>query len=181
MECKRFLTYTSFLLFFIFTLIFMIGCQGEDETEFEVLVFSSVPDSFTQQMKGLAMDYEEMKVTIYPPVVERMIVEIARNKGDILIMERDLLAASYDSEELYSLNDLKNNSNTIELTEFELEAFLADSKSEEQVIHYDNALRVVNSGTYEDESGEIELVATIPKYIKHKEAAFSVLELLVKE
>lgn len=180
MNKKRRIICFSTLLVLISILISLTGCQKE-EAGFEVLVFSSVPDSFTEEMKGLAKEFENMKVTIYPPVVERLIVEIARNKGDIFIMERELLAAVYDSEELYPLSNLANDTNLIELTEFELEAFLADGKQKEGVTYYDNALRVVNTTPHENELGEIELVTTIPKYITHKEDAFSVVEMLVKE
>ena len=129
----------------------------------------------------------DFNVKLYPPVVERLIVEIVRNAGDILIMERELLAAAYDSEELYPLVELRNTENTIVLTSFELEALLADGEITEEVDVYDNALRVINIESYfesyfdEDEPEPIELVAIIPKYTENKEAAFSILKKLVQK
>ena len=175
---------TIYILFLLsFCLLILTSCQKESN-RFEILVFSSLPESSLEEMKGLAKDELQktldFDVVLVPAVVERLIVEIVRNSGDILIMDRNLLATAYDSEELYPLDELRNTENTIELTGFELEALLADGTITDEVKVYANALRVINFSSYTNDSEPIELVAVIPKYTENKEAAFSILEKLVQ-
>lgn len=176
-------TYFRTFIMLSFFLLILTGCQKNDES-FEILVFTGLPESSLDEMKGFTESELEntldFNVRLYTPVVERLILEIVNHSGDILIMERDLLAAAYDSKELYQLDELRNLENTIELTSFELEALLADGEITEEVDVYANALRVINFETYFEESKPIELVAIIPKYTVNKEAAFSILEKLVQ-
>jgi hypothetical protein len=144
-----------------------------------------LPDEALEEMKGLAESEIptnlELKVSQYPPVGERLIVEIVSHAGDILIMDREFLAAVYDAKELYDLTEFRHDENMIELTSFELEALLADGEVTEEVDVYDNALKVSNLDTYYNESEPIELVAIIPKYVDDKDVAFSVIKKLVKK
>ena len=82
---------------------------------------------------------------------------------------------------MYDLTEFRNEDNTIELTSFELEALMADGEVTEEVDVYDNSLKVINLDTYYNESEPIELVVIIPKYIKDKEVAFSVIKKLVQK
>ncbi len=172
------------ILLAIILLLLLTGCQKE-ENSFDILVFSSLPDEALEEMKGLAKSELptdlELKISQYPPVAERLIVEIVSHAGDILIMDREFLAAVYDSKELYDLTEFRNEDNTIELTSFELEALLADGEITEEVEVYDNALKVINFDVYYNESEPIELVAIIPKYIDEKEIAFSIINKLVQK
>ncbi|QUW21572.1 hypothetical protein JSQ81_17520 [Sporosarcina sp. Marseille-Q4063] len=173
-----------YILLAIFLLLLLTGCQKE-ENSFDILIFSTLPDEALEEMKGLAKSEIptklEFKVSQYPPVNERLIVEIVSHAGDILIMDREFLASVYDAKELYDLTEFRNEENTIELTSFELEALLADGEVTEEADVYDNALKVSNLNTYYNESEPIELVAIIPKYIDDKDVAFSVIKKLVEE
>ena len=167
-----------------FSLLLLTSCQKEENT-FDILVFSTLPDVALEEVTGLAKSELptnlELKVPQYPPVAERLIVEIVSHAGDILIMDREFLASVYDAKELYDLTEFRNEENTIDLTSFELEALMADGEVTEEVDVYDNALKVINLDTYYNESEPIELVAIIPKYIEDKEVAFSVIKKLVQK
>jgi len=167
----------------IISLLLITGCKQE-ENQFEILIFSSLPDEALAEMKGLATDEVdstfEFNISKYPPVGERLIVEIVSHSGDILIMDRELLAAIYDTEELYNLTEFQNDENKIELTSFELEALMADGEITEPVDVYDNALKIISLEPYFIESEPVELVAVIPKYIKNPETALAVIQKLVK-
>ena len=175
---------TDLFLLAIFLLLLLTGCQKE-ENSFDILVFSTLPDEALEEMKGLVKNELpidlELKVSQYPPVDERLIVEIVSHAGDILIMDREFLASVYDAKELYDLTEFRHEENIIELTSFGLEALLADGEITEEVDVYDNSLKVSNLDTYYNESEPIELVAIIPKYIDDKDAAFSVIKKLVRK
>lgn len=164
--------------------LLLVSCQQEKDDHFEILVFSSIPENALEEMKGLAK--EELQgntgfdVKLYPAVAERLLLEIVSNAGDILIMERDLLATAYDSDELYPLDVFRTKENTIELTKFELEGLQAEGEETKEDEVYLNALRVTNIPAYHIDSELIELVAIIPKYTKDKEVAISILEKLVQ-
>ena len=173
-----------FFLLALLSLLLLTSCQKE-ENSFDILVFSTLPDEALEEITGLAKSELptnlELNVPLYPPVGERLIVEIVSHAGDILIMDREFLASVYDAKELYDLTEFQNEENTIELTSFELEALMADGEVTEEVDVYDNALKVINLDTYYNESEPIELVAIIPKYIEDKEVAFSVIKKLVQK
>ena len=172
-----------FLLAF-FSLLLLTSCQKKENT-FDILVFSTLPVEALEEITVLAKSELptnlELEVPQYPPVVERLIVEIVSHAGDILIMDREFLASVYDAKELYNLTEFGNEENTIELTSFELDALMADGEVTEEDDIYDNALRVINLDTYYNESEPIELVAIIPKYIEDKDIAFSIIKKLVQK
>ena len=79
---------------------------------------------------------------LFPSVVERLMIEIVRHSGDILIMDRELLATAYDSKELYALEEFSNDNNTVALTEFEIVALQAAGEDGEErskfiLMHYE--------------------------------------------
>lgn len=162
----------------------LVACQQQkNDEDFQILIFSSISENSLVEIKRQIKD--ELKtnlpvdILLYPPIVERLILEIVQHSGDILIVDRDLLAAAYDAKELYQLDEFKNSNNTIELTGFELEALQAAGESAEKGDIYFNALRV-NIVEYKD-FGSSELVAIIPKYTKNEEIAFSILEMIVQK
>ena len=179
--CKS--NFIRFFLLAILSLLLLTSCQKEENT-FDILVFSTLPDEALEEIAALAKSELptnlELNVPLYPPVGERLIVEIVSHAGDILIMDREFLASVYDAKELYDLTEFRNKENTIELTSFELEALMADGEVTEEVDVYDNSLKVINLDTYYNESEPIELVAIIPKYIEDKEVAFSIIKKLVQ-
>ena len=172
-----------FCIVALLSLLLIAGCKQENN-QFKILIFSSLPEEALEEMKGLAKEEVEssleFNISKYPPVSERLIVEIVRHSGDILIMDRELLAAIYDSEELYNLVEFQNDENKIALTSFELEALMADGEITEPVDVYDNALKIIGLKTYLIESEPVELVAVIPKYIENPKTAFAVIEKLVQ-
>lgn len=187
---KKHLSSNRFLIIMLFVLLLPIltSCQ-EGAEDFQITIFTDLPDLSIKEMKGLAVEEigleKEPKIALYPPNVERLIVEVVGHKGDIIIVDRDLLPAIYDSEGLYQLEKLRNEDNTIWLNDFELEALLADDALTEETDIYFNALRVINLYPFLEESDYTttspELVAIIPKYTEYKEVSFSILEKLVKK
>ena len=177
------------ILLFVFLLSLLTSCQqDQDDEDFQITVFTNLPESSFKEMKGFAEGEIGSKanynIVFYPSIPERLIVEVVGHRGDIIIMERELLPSIYDSEGLYQLDDFKNEDNTIKLNDFELEALLADDEFTEEVDIYRNALRVINLAPFlkEDthEASSVELVAIIPKYTEYKDASFSILERLVE-
>lgn len=175
------------IILFIYFLSFLTGCQKEDD-HFQVMVFSSLPESSLEKMKVLASDLLgddiDFDIKMYPPIFERIIVEVVDHAGDILIMERELLSSIYDKEGLYQLDTLGNKENAIELNNFEQEALLADGEATEAVDIYPNALRVINYGPFigRDEDGKpLEIVAVIPKYTAYEEISFELSKKLVQK
>lgn len=184
LSSKRFLI----IMLFVFLLPILTSCQEEAE-DFQITIFTDLSDSSFEKMKGFASREAgieiESKIALYPPNVERLILEVVGHKGDIIIVERDLLPAIYDSEGLYQLEKIRNEDNTIWLNDFELEALLADDALTEETDIYFNALRVINLSSILEESDYTttspDLVAIIPKYTEYKEVSFSILEKLVKK
>jgi hypothetical protein len=160
----------------------LVGCQQqENDDNFQILVFSSIPENSLEEIKGFAKTGLEanmqVETLLFPPVVERLVIEIVQHSGDMLIMDRELLAAAYDSNELYELQEFSNSENIIELTEFEIEALKTAGEHAEKGDIYLNALRV---NKIEEKSSELsELVVIIPKYTENKEIAFLFLEKIV--
>lgn len=182
------------LCFFLF--VFLGGCQSNEaaneEDLFEIIIFSSLPESSLEKVKGVTNDYfldeTQYKIHLFPPVVERLIIEVVRHAGDIFIIDRDLLLSIYDTEELHSLDALRNEKNSIELNEYEREAMLANGQmtEEDEFDTFQNALRVINTSLFfpemadSEELIDLELVAVIPKYAEQRETAFEVLKELVQ-
>ncbi len=174
----------------LFCLI-LTGCQnGEQENEdFTILVFSSLPESaeekmkvFTREVLGNEVDVE---LIIFPPIFERLVVEVAGHHGDLFILERELLPSIYDKEGFYSLENLRDETNTVTLDSFEKEAMVEDEQITEEIDIYENALRVVKESAFFHKEGNLnepgELVAVIPIYAQHEETAFALVERLVKK
>ncbi|AOV08606.1 hypothetical protein BI350_14395 [Sporosarcina ureilytica] len=166
----------------------LVGCQKEDDNQFRIQVFSNVPAIAFEELEAHTnyndVNLIDFKIDRYPPVAERLLVEIVSHSGDLIIMDRAILGTAYDSEELHSLDSLMTEENAVELTDIELELFTTDAeidKVENEEIILKNALRVINSDEFIIDSEPIELVAVIPKYTKSKEMAFSILEELVRK
>lgn len=158
-------------------IFFIVGCQKQpqednEDDNFQVLVFSSISGASLEAIKGVANMPVEM--IQFPPVAERLILEIVQHSGDMLLMDRELLAAAYDSNELYELVEFGNHKNAIILTDFELEALRAAGEHAEKGDTYLNALQVNQIEVNESEPSD--LVVIIPKYTKNKEEAFLFLE-----
>lgn len=185
MRRKLNLSYVYRLLLISFSLLLLVSCQEKEDERFQILVFSSIPENSLNEMKGLTKNIVnsqmEFDVKLYPAVAERLLLEIVSNAGDILIMERDLLATAYDSDELYELVEFSTKENTILISESELEALRAAGEEIEENAVYSNALRVTNMDEQVIHTESIELVVIIPKYTKNKDIAISILENLVQK
>lgn len=164
------------------SLIFLASCQQQpNDEEFQVLVFSTISEEVLTEMKAdIELNLENANILLYPSVAERLMIEIVRHSGDILIMDRELLATAYDSKELYPLDEFRDDNNTVALTDFELVGLQAAGEEAKQGQIYPNAIRVAYMDKYDMGSNPLELVAIIPKYTKNKEMAFSILERLVQ-
>ena len=185
-----------FIFLFFFLFVFLGGCQSNEaeneEDLFEIIIFSSLPESSLEKMKGITNDYfldeTQYKIHLFPTAVERLIIEVVRHAGDIFIIDRDLLLSIYDTEELHSLDALRTEKNSIVLNEYEREAMLANGQmtEEDEFDTFQNALRIVDLSLFfpemadSEELTELELVAVIPKYTEQKETAFEVLKELVQ-
>lgn len=164
-------------------LIILVSCQQQtDNEEFQILVFSNISrETLTDMQADMKLELENVEIVLYPSVAERLMIEIVRHAGDILIMDRELLATAYDSKELHALDDFRDDSNTVALTDFEIVALEAADEEVNIEQIYPNAIHINYMEKYEVGSDPIELVAIIPKYTKNKEMAFSVLKGLVQE
>ncbi len=162
--------------------LLLSSCQQQpNDGEFQILVFSNITEETLADMKAdIELNLESADIMLYPSVAERLMIEIVRHSGDILIMDRELLATAYDSKELYPLDEFRNDNNTVALTDFELVALQAAGEEVKQGKIYPNAIRVAYMDKYDMGSDSLELVAIIPKYAKNKEMAFSILERLVQ-
>lgn len=162
--------------------LLLASCQQQtNEGEFQVLVFSTISEGTLTDMKAdKELNLESANILLYPSVAERLMIEIVRHSGDILIMDRELLATAYDSKELYPLDEFRNDHNTVALTDFELVALQAAGEEGKPGQIYPNAIRVTYMDKFDFGSDPLELVAIIPKYAKNKEMAFSILERLVQ-
>lgn len=162
--------------------LLLAGCQQQpNDGEFQILVFSTITEETLADMKAdIELKLEGANIILYPSVAERLILEIVRHSGDIIIMDRELLATAYDSKELYPLDEFRDDNNTVALTDFELVALQAAGEEVKQGQIYPNAIRVAYMDKYDMSSDSLELVAIIPKYAKNKEMAFSILERLVQ-
>ncbi|WP_203247594.1 hypothetical protein [Sporosarcina beigongshangi] len=160
----------------------LVSCQQQtSDKDFEILVFSTISKETLADMQAdVKLELENVDIALYPSVAERLMIEIVRHAGDILIMDRELLATAYDSKELYSLDEFRDSHNTVALTDFEIVALQAADEEVETGQIYPNAIRVTYMEKYEVSSEPIELVAIIPKYTKNKETAFSILKGLVQ-
>ncbi|MEK5038199.1 hypothetical protein [Sporosarcina sp. FSL K6-3457] len=159
----------------------LASCQQQtNDGEFQILVFSTISeDTLTEMKEDIKLDQESADILLYPSVAERLMIEIVRHSGDIIIMDRELLATAYDSKEIYPLDEFRDDNNTVALTDFELAAKQAAGEEVEIGQIYPNAIRVSYIDKYDFGSTPLELVAIIPKYTKNKEMAFSILERLV--
>lgn len=169
------------LLFILSCILILTSCQKAEENQFTIQVFSNVPkitidelEAHTKVTFDKAIDYA---VEQYPPVPERLLVEIVSHSGDVIIVDRTILGTAYDSEALYSLESLRTAENIVKLTNEEVPLFTTDSTTDEEII-LENALRVVSIEEMTNSESD-DLVAVIPKYTKDHEMAFSILEGLV--
>lgn len=174
------------LLSFVFILLLM-GCGKDADDQFQIQVFSNVPGITSEELEAhtklerdslIGLDIQQ-----YPPVAERLLVEIASQAGDMIIVDRELLGIAYDSEALYPLATIRTDENAVVLTEYERSLFLSEEEWQEEAVILENALKVlmVDEFKYELEDDPIELIAVIPKKTKNKEVAFAILQKLVTQ
>lgn len=170
-------------LILLLSLTFLLGsCNKAIEKQFTIQVFSNLPKATLAELEDNSKKIggsENYSLKQFPPVPERLLVEIVSHSGDLIIVDRTILGTAYDSEELYSLELFRTKENMVELTNQEVPLFINEERSNEKVI-LENALRVMDiEGIVEDEL--VELVVVIPKYTSNKEDAFSILKELVGE
>lgn len=172
------------LLPFAFVMMCM-GCEKEAGQQFQVQVFSNVPGITLEEMEAHTnIDIENLTgidIKQYPPVAERLLVEIASRSGDMIIVDRELLGIAYDSEALYPLTAQQTEENAVVLTTYERSLFLSEEESHEEEVILENALKVmsIEEFKYEEDADPIELIAVIPKKTKSKALAFAILDELV--
>lgn len=174
---------------FLVLCLLLVACQNEEQEkdDFTILIFSSLPELSAEKMKVFSKEvlnhYSEIEM--YPPVFERLVVEVASHHGDVIIVERDLLPSIYDADGLYSLVELRNEINTVKLDASEQGAMIADEQISAEIDKYENALRIIEGTAFfyeENQYEEVdELVVVIPIYTQFEKEAFALVERLVQK
>lgn len=187
LKSKRFFM----MVLLTFPLFLLIGCQKEEEYEgFQIAMFSALPDSAVDEMQAfaeeeLAGSNMDVKVTLYPPAVERLIIEIIERSGDVIITDRAILPSIHDSEGLHNLEKFRNEENTVEISAYELALLEREGMDVEEGEIYQNALKVINLapllGDVKYDEDAVGLTMIVPGYTKHEEAAYKIVEQLAQK
>ncbi|KMK74399.1 hypothetical protein [Alkalihalobacillus pseudalcaliphilus] len=85
--------------------ILLVGCSEKDDERLHVMAFSDEIYEKQQQLSKW-IDSEDVRVTVFPTILERLIVELAGHQAHILIVHESI-TEPMDPEGLVPLEDFK--------------------------------------------------------------------------
>jgi hypothetical protein len=151
------------------------ACQGNNE-EFTIVVFSNLPQESILKGDNVLDSYQveekDVKINLYPPMLERLVMEIVNHSGDIIIIEKEMLSTVLDPIGLNPLDEIKSKDSLTDIIDLQATDEEGNTKLYAVPIPSEHPI-------FQELPVTAELVAIIPRYTNHKEQALTLLKALV--